>query len=96
MLNPSWKISSSAVDGQSFFVIDGSLLNPDWPSVEELILYPRSLLPRPCFFLSWRRARARSHDSFLTGGQVQKDKEMAAIKERNPPPAQVFIRHEVE
>ena len=26
-LNPSWKIGSSAVDGQSFFVIDGSLLN---------------------------------------------------------------------
>ena len=25
-LNPSWKICSSAVDGQSFFVIDGSLL----------------------------------------------------------------------
>ena len=36
-LNPSWKISSSAVDGQSIFVIDGSLLNLDWPSVEELI-----------------------------------------------------------
>jgi hypothetical protein len=26
-LNASWKISSSAVDGQSFLVIDGSLLN---------------------------------------------------------------------
>jgi hypothetical protein len=33
-LNASWKISSSAVDGQSFLVIDGSLLNKnkrkDW------------------------------------------------------------------
>ena len=27
-LNASWKISSSAVDGQSFLVIDGSLLSP--------------------------------------------------------------------
>ena len=38
-LNPSWKISSSAVDGQSFFVIDGSLLNLDWPSMQLLRRY---------------------------------------------------------
>ena len=42
-LNASWKISSSAVDGQSFLVIDGSLLNLNKKRPREPSSVPRMI-----------------------------------------------------
>ena len=58
-LNASWKISSLAVNGQSFLVIDGYLLNPVNQFVNNL---PRMNVGRVIFLassaaqtLAWRR-----------------------------------------
>ena len=46
-LNASWKISSSAVDGQSFLVIDGSLLNLNKKRPREPSSVPRMMTSSP-------------------------------------------------